>query len=200
MTTSSNPAALHEPDPGWAVAAARMLADVRAALADLPGGEGAVVDHIGSTAVPGLAAKPYLDLQVRILPLPDDGALVARLAPLGWERARGSRPDSPGVDRDLPRGDEAVPDDVWQKSLMVHTAAGAVLHVRRTDSPWGRDTVAFRDWLRAQDGERERYEALKRRLAALEAGKLDYDDYTRAKTDYFDEVRPEFERWASTAG
>ncbi len=93
-----------------------------------------------------------------------------------------------------------MPDDVWQKSLMVHTAAGAVLHVRRTDSPWGRHTVAFRDWLRAHDGERERYEALKRRLAALEAGKLDYDDYTRAKTDYFDEVQPAFERWASTAG
>lgn len=199
MTSSSNPAALHEPDPAWAVRAARLLAHVGAALADLPGGDVAVVDHIGSTAVPGLAAKPFLDLQVRILPLPGDDELVPRLAPLGWERATGSRPDSPGVARDLPRGAVDVSDEVWVKSLFVHRAERAVLHVRRADSPWGRYTIAFRDWLRANDGERDRYEALKRRLAAREEGKADYDDYTRAKTSYFDDVQEAFECWESGA-
>lgn len=194
-----NPAALHEHDPAWSVRAAGLLLQVRAVLVDLSGGGDAVVDHIGSTSVPGLAAKPFLDLQVRILPLPGDDELVPRLAPLGWVRATGSRPDSPGVERDLPRGAEDVSDEVWEKSLFFHGAERAVLHVRRADSPWGRYTVGFRDWLRAHDGERDRYEALKRRLAAREEGKADYDDYTRAKTAYFDDVQEVFERWENRA-
>ncbi|WP_284249431.1 GrpB family protein [Litorihabitans aurantiacus] len=196
MTTPSNPAALSPPDPTWPVRAEGVLAVVRAALADLPGGGAIVADHIGSTAVPGLAAKPYLDLQVRILPLPDDAAVAARLVPLGWARAEGSRPDSPGVNHDVPRGSAQVPAKVWAKSLWFHAEEAAVLHVRRTDSPWGRYTVAFRDWLRAHDGERRRYETVKRELAAREIGKADYDDYTRAKTAHLDEVQAAFEVWA----
>ncbi len=54
----------------------------------------------------------------------------------------------------------------------------------------------FRDWLRAEAGARRRYEALKRRLAADNVGKPDFDDYTRAKTAFFDDVLPEFTAWA----
>ncbi|MHC2998133.1 hypothetical protein OB08_02340 [Microbacterium sp. HJ5] len=150
---------------------------------------------MGSTSVPGLAAKPFLDLQVRILPLPDDAALSPRLRPLGLERARGARPDSPGVDRDLPRG-APVPDAaVWQKSLFVDEAHRVIVHIRRSDSPWGEYTVWFRDWLRAHPVERRRYEDLKRELSARERGKSDYDDYTRAKTAFFDKVQDSFEDW-----
>jgi GrpB-like predicted nucleotidyltransferase (UPF0157 family) len=164
----------------------------------LPGAEIAAYDHIGSTSVPGLAAKPFVDLQVRMLPLPSHAELTTRLGPLGFERAYGARPDSPGVSRDGPRGDEDVPDEVWEKRLYVFRGEGVILHVRRTDSPWGLYTVWFRDWLRAHPTERTRYEEAKRELATQNAGKSDYDDYTRAKTAFFDEVLQAFTDWART--
>lgn len=191
-----NPAALRPHDPAWASRAADYLANTCAALDGLPGAEAAICDHIGSTSVPGLAAKPYVDLQIRILPLPSHDELGDRLAPLGFERALGARRDSPGVDRDLPRGDEQVSPDVWEKRLYVQRSESAILHFRRADSPWGRYTVWFRDWLRAHPDERERYESTKRALSAANVGMPDYDDYTRAKTAFFDEVQPSFTAWA----
>lgn len=193
---ADNPAALQPHDPTWAVRAAGHLGHVRAALTGLPGADAAAFDHIGSTSVPGLAAKPYVDLQVRILPLPGHDELGERLGPLGFERALGARPDSPGVDRDIPRGDEQVTDEVWEKRLYVDRDERVILHVRRADSPWGHYTVWFRDWLRAHPAERARYEAVKRTLSAANAGKPDYDDYTRAKTAFFDEVQQTFTGWA----
>jgi dephospho-CoA kinase len=56
--------------------------------------------------------------------------------------------------------------------------------------------VWFRDWLREHPAERARYEQVKRTLSAANAGKPDYDDYTRAKTTYFDEVQQAFAEWA----
>jgi len=196
VTSTQNPAALSDYDSRWPLRAEQLLTGIREALRGLPGASGAVYDHIGSTSVPGLAAKPFVDLQVRMLPLPSDAALAERLRPLGYRRAQGSRPDSPGVDRDIPRGDRQVSDDVWAKSLFVHDD-GVILHVRRSDSPWGEYTVWFRDWLRAHPQERERYERLKRHLSAQNAGKPDYDDYTRAKTVFFDEAQERFEEWAA---
>lgn len=191
----ANPAALSAYDPAWPRTAQRLLALIRRQLADLPGAGAAAFDHIGSTAVPGLAAKPIVDLQVRILPLPSDDALAERLEPLGYRRAEGSRPDSPGVHRDVPRGTDAVSDEVWVKSLFVSEDERVILHIRRSDSPWGRYAVWFRDWLRAHPQQRDRYEQLKLELSLRNAGKADYDDYTRAKTVFFDEVQAELESW-----
>lgn len=55
----------------------------------------------------------------------------------------------------------------------------------------------FRDWLRAHPAERDRYARVKEALSAEQVGKTDYDDYTRAKTVFFDEVQVEFEGWAA---
>lgn len=193
---TSNPAELQQYDHSWPLRAARILAAIGEHLADLPGAVDAEYDHIGSTAVPGLAAKPYLDLQVRISPLPTDNDVSTRLGSLGFERALGSRPDSPGVYRDVPRGSERVDDVVWEKSIFTNDSEGVILHIRRRDSPWGRYTIWFRDWLRAHDDERNRYEEVKRRLSAQQMGQPDYDDYTRAKSEFFDEVQVAFEEWA----
>ncbi|HEX4189796.1 MAG TPA: GrpB family protein [Marmoricola sp.] len=192
-----NAAFLADHEPAWAGQAADALGEMRAVLSDLPGGSSALFDHIGSTSVPGLAAKPFVDLQIRILPLPDEAQLARRLSPLGFEPARGSRPDSPGVTHDLPRGTETVAEDVWAKHLYVDPVRSMILHVRRADSPWGRYTVWFRDWLTAHPDRARQYEQTKRALSEQNVGKADYDDYTRAKTAFFDEVQPEFERWAS---
>lgn len=200
MSDEENPAALVEHQTDWARRAARLLSGLSDALTGLTGAEEATLDHIGSTAVPGLPAKPFLDLQLRISPLPREADLSSRLDQLGFVRARGARPDSPGVDRDIPRGSAPVDPAVWEKLLFWHEEEQAILHVRRADSPWGLYTIWFRDWLRARPDARHRYEVEKRRLSAGQRGKADYDDYTRAKTEYFDKVQSEFETWASSHG
>lgn len=200
MGNDANPARLADYTPEWPRRAAVLLDRIQGAFQGMEGAQEAVFDHIGSTAVPGLAAKPFLDLQVRLEPLPQETELIPRLAHLGFARVRGSRPDSPGVNDDIPRGDQNVEASVWNKLLFWSETDDAILHIRRKDSPWGLYTVWFRDWLRADDVARQRYEAIKRTLSEQQVGKSDYDDYTFAKTAFFDEVQQEFERWAAMAG
>lgn len=192
------PAVLQPYDPAWPVRAAELLAAVEGVLAPL--GVVEAYDHIGSTSVPGLTAKACLDLQVTVreLPGPGPGRFEEALATLGFVPAVGSRPDSPGVHRDLPRGSEVVADDLWRKRLFTRDIDGpdaTILHVRLGASPWSRYTVWFRDWLRAHPDARDRYAAFKAVAAAAHAGDLDYDDYTRAKTEFFDQVQDAFEAW-----
>jgi dephospho-CoA kinase len=182
----NGPAVLVPHDPRWATLAAERLTELRRALAPLVDVDACTFDHIGSTAVPGLAAKASIDLQVRLPALPPPAALDAALAPVGWVPAPGSRPDSPGVARDTPAPGDTEPGWVWSKRLFISTdhARPAILHVRLSASPFGRRTIAFRDRLRGEPDLRASYEQLKRRLAAAHAGDPDYDDYTRGKTAF----------------
>lgn len=196
---NDGPAVLVEHRPEWSASAEQLLDDLRVALSTAAFEEPTAwsVDHIGSTSVPGLAAKNIIDLQIRLRVLPDDNALRGLLAPFGYLPSAGSRPDSPGVTRDDPCGDVSLPDEVWDKRLFVRPDSGqqVVLHVRRSDSPFGWHTVWFRNWLRAHPSERDRYEAVKRRLADEHASDADYDDYTRGKSCYFADVRGAVEAW-----
>jgi GrpB-like predicted nucleotidyltransferase (UPF0157 family) len=67
-------------DPAWSVAFERVASELRGALADVPGAE---VEHVGSTSVPGLAAKPVLDVDVIVpvseVPAGDRGAGAGRV-------------------------------------------------------------------------------------------------------------------------
>lgn len=185
-------------DSRWPRSAQRWLGRIRSSLCALDVDGTFTYDHIGSTSVPGLAAKAIIDLQVRVPELPEPASLDRALRATGYLPARGSRADSPGVGRDTPRGGADVPDRVWAKRLF-HTQEPlqpTILHVRRLDSPWGLHTLWFRDWLRAHPDQRARYEGIKFQLAADHAEDADYDDYTRAKSEYFDEVQAAFEVWA----
>lgn len=193
------PPVLSPYDPTWRERATRLLSHIEQALQHL--GVAEAFDHIGSTSVPGLWAKPYIDLQVRVVEFPEADVLDRALAPTGFVATTGSRPDSPGVYRDIPRGSARVPDEVWRKRLFVRDINGpeaAILHVRLSQSPWGRYTVWFRDWLRANPEACDRYAEFKARAAAEHAGDADYDDYTRAKSVFFDQVQDDFEAWGRT--
>lgn len=189
-------------DLRWREIGTRWTERIAGSWGDLRGREGAdpfVVEHIGSTAVPGLAAKPIVDLQVRTAPLPSEAALEAALGSLGFSIARGSRPDSPGVYRDIPRPGADTHPERYRKRLLTHPGADGeppvILHVRRLDSPFAAYVVAFRDWLRAVPAEAAAYGATKRRLAARHTDAEDYDDYTRDKTEFLDAAQPRMERW-----
>ncbi|MEO6084117.1 MAG: GrpB family protein [Umezawaea sp.] len=195
------PAKIQAHDARWEWAGRRGLDRVRSTLAPFDPAGMFRYDHIGSTAVRGLGAKPFIDLQVRVRRLPDPAEVDRAMSAIGFLPATGSRPDSPGVFRDLPRGTEVVSDEVWDKRLFMSPdpVSPTIVHVRRLDSPWGRHTVWFRDWLKAHPEERDRYEQVKTQLAAEHAGDADYDDYTRAKSAFFDEVHGAFEEWARRA-
>ncbi|MEU3642280.1 GrpB family protein [Lentzea sp. NPDC034063] len=190
-------AVIVEYDAAWPVRARQLLAEVRSAFASLPGAEGFGYEHIGSTAVPGLGAKPIVDLQVRMPDLPPLDDLAGLLASTPFVPAHGARPDSPGVYRDARRPGDRSDDAVYEKRLFHSPAESAILHVRRADSPFARFVVDFRDWLRCHPEQALRYEQIKRGLADEHAGAQDYDDYTRAKTAFFTEIHPRLRDWAA---
>ena len=72
VASDDNPARLVDHDPAWAPRAEQLLGKVRQAFYGLPGAAEAEFEHIGSTSVPQMAAKPFLDLQVRVSPLSAD--------------------------------------------------------------------------------------------------------------------------------
>jgi GrpB-like predicted nucleotidyltransferase (UPF0157 family) len=197
MPVESYPAVLRSPVPGWRDIARLRISRLRLALADLDPGGAFTYQHIGSTSVPGLAAKAVVDLQLLVPRIPDAPALESSLHQVGFLPAFGSRPDSPGVYRDTPRGGEAVPDDVWNKRLfyLPDPELPSILHVRRADSPFARHNLLFRDWLRADPARRDRYQRVKTEVAEAHSGDADYDDYTRGKSRYFEEVHQDFEDW-----
>jgi len=129
------------------------------------------VEHVGSTAVPGLAAKPVIDLMASVA---DPDVVVAqageRLAADGWCY----------VPPELDSG------GLWRRFFVKPDASGlrraAHLHVIRAGHPRWAEQIAFRDALRRDEGLARSYEDLKRRLAARYAG--DREAYTGAKSQF----------------
>ena len=156
-------------DPAWPARAQQLLNEVRSVLVFLTEADHFAYEHIGSTAVPGLAAKPIVDLQVRMPSLPDLADLADILGRTPFVPAHGARPDSPGVHRDIPRPGDATDAALYEKRLFHAPSEAAILHIRRTDFPFAQFVVEFRDWLRHHPDQAGRYEQLKRTLATQHA-------------------------------
>ncbi|WP_436496523.1 dephospho-CoA kinase [Actinokineospora sp. HUAS TT18] len=175
---------LVDPDPTWPAQAQRALARLRLAT-------GARVDHIGSTSVPGLAAKDVLDFQVTVADLDDAEKLVEPLGKAGF-------PYLPGFDQDTPYplgGDPAG----WRKRT--HVGADplrwANVHIRAEGSPGWRYALLMPAWLRADDAARDEYEQVKRGLAG---GFDEIRAYGNAKEPWFADALPRAEAWAAETG
>lgn len=136
------PVELRSSDPGWAVAADAWAGRIRAVLAPTT----ARVEHIGSTAVPGLVAKPVLDLQVAVPNVTEEASYRPALEALGLV-LRQREPDH----------------------RFFRPAAGEPrtvhVHVCQQGSGWERDHLRFRDQLRADPELAAAYGALKAQLA-----------------------------------
>ncbi len=132
------------------------------------------VEHVGSTAVPGLAAKPIIDVQASVLDLECAGTVVEVLAPLAWHL--------------VPAELDARP---WRRFLVqvVDGHRAAHLHLLPAGSARWSEQLAFRDALRADPVLVHRYADLKRRLVAEHAA--DREAYTAGKADF---VRSVLER------
>ena len=130
-------------DPRWAETFERERGRLSAVLGD----SAMAIEHVGSTAVPGLAAKPILDIMVGAerTPLPER-ALVA-LGALGYQY----------------RGDSGVPGKQYFRT----NPRTRHLHVVEFGAADWERTLAFRDYLRAHPAAVQEYAALKRDLARL---------------------------------
>lgn len=181
---------LAEPTPEWAITAARLMNRLAHATRHLDHAAGFQWDHIGSTSVPGLAAKPIIDLQLGVPSLDHLEALTEALLPIGFVDVANVVPNSPGVLRDKQRGNVG-PGVRWDKRLFSSADPGqlAILHVRQLDSPWWGYTIRFRDLLRSEPETRQAYEHTKRQLTEAHSQDPDYDRYTLAKTPFFDMVQ-----------
>ncbi len=174
---------LVEPDPGWAQTGSRIAARVAAAAGD----RGRGVAHIGSTAVPGLAAADVVELQLGVDSLTDADAIRDALADAGF-------PAGPGIDHD-PTPPGPAP---WPERL--HAAADpgrpVTLYVRETGSPAWRSALLLRDWLRAGPEARTEYAAVERSAAHHP----DVESYVQVKDVWFGSAAPRAGAWAATSG
>jgi dephospho-CoA kinase len=181
---------LAAPDSDWPRQAAGLAERLKAAAPE----DVLAVDHIGSTAVPGLEAKDVIDLQLAVADL----ATADRIAPL---LGAAGFPLWPGILMDSPQGRPGPA--AWSKRLHGNAdpARPVNLHVRVAGSPGWRFALCFRDWLRADPAARSEYAAEKRRVAALHAADDSTAGYTEGKEHWFSEVAaPRMERWAESSG
>jgi len=176
---------VREYDPTWPEQAARLAARLGHAVGDLR------IDHIGSTAIPGLPAKDVIDLQLVVPDLADGDALRATIEAAGFPRAGDAKQDVPWPADDDPRR--------WRKYLHGGADPGRLvhLHVRARESPGWRKALLFRDFARADAAVREEYAALKRQLVAPG---LTSTEYAAAKEPWFAKVWPRAQRWAASTG
>jgi dephospho-CoA kinase len=181
---------LAEWSPEWATTASRLVNRLAHATRQLDRAAEFSWDHIGSTSVPELAAKPIIDLQLGVPSLDHLDGLTEALLATGFVDVAGVVPHSPGVLRDMARG-AVGPGVRWDKRLFASADPGqlAILHVRQLDSPWWSYTIRFRDLLRSEPETRRAYERTKRQLTEAHSQDPDYDRYTLAKTPFFDMVQ-----------
>lgn len=158
---------LAEPDAAWPVLAAQMADELRAACATSIGPGPVEVAHIGSTAVPGLCAKPVIDLLLGVTELSQALDAHDALARLGYVYRPEHEAQIPGR-RYFVRPAGATP--------RVH------LHAVVRGGPLWRQHVLLRDRLRDSTALRDDYAALKRALAVTHAH--DKAAYTQAKAPF----------------
>jgi len=152
-----------DPDEGWAQTGRSTCALLAARLPDLL----LEVEHVGSTSVPGLAAKPVIDLMASVDDLDAAHSAAPQLAELGFRLVPTDMPERLFLQRFDPDGTafhlHIVPADTWPT----------------------RNERLLRDHLRAHPADRDRYAALKRELMdRLGPG----EEYTRGKTALIQEL------------
>ena len=159
-------------DPSWP----ETFAALRAVYLHALGEAALAVEHVGSTAVPGLSAKPIIDVDIVIAPHLGLSRIAQPLARLGYRHA--GCQGIPGRDA-FKRDESDVPRDGSGRSWPAHH-----LYACAHDANELRRHLAFRDWLRTRPEHAADYAALKQRLAALHPH--DRERYCEAKTDFIE--------------
>jgi GrpB-like predicted nucleotidyltransferase (UPF0157 family) len=157
------PIELAEYDPAWPELYEREAEKIRAAL-----GDGVrALEHAGSTSVPGLAAKPIIDIVLAVADSADEGAYVPALERAGYVLS--------------------IREPDWHEHRLLKGNNPSVnLHVFSHGSSEVERMLAFRDRLRTNEAERVLYERTKRELA--QRAWTYVQDYADAKTQVVEAV------------
>jgi GrpB-like predicted nucleotidyltransferase (UPF0157 family) len=161
MTT---PIIIEDYDPQWP----QRFDGIRSRIAPVVGSLAAAIEHVGSTAVPGLAAKPIIDIDVLLKSDKDLPRVIAKLKAVGY-RHQGIL-GVPGRDA------FKAPEHDIQHHLYVCSTPGTEFFRH----------LAFRDYLRMHPKDAEDYARLKRSLAGKFS--IDRETYTQAKSDFIQEI------------
>ena len=160
------------PDPTWPA----KFAVERETIVTALGVKAVRVDHIGSTSVPGLAAKPIIDIGLSVLDVDREEDYLPDLIAAGYQL----RVREPG-------------------HRMVRTPdLGVHVHVCTAGSDWERRQLLFRDWLRYDQSDRAAYNSLKNQLAQEDWP--DMNAYAEAKGPLITEITARAEKWATRSG
>ncbi len=138
------------------------------------------IDHIGSTAVPNLSAKPVIDLQISLAALEPVEGYRANIEALGFIWRAGNTDRMKRYFREIPG------------------VRRTHIHVRRAGSWSEQFALLFRDYLRQHPAEAERYAALKIALAGQHAD--DWHAYTTAKDPFIWATIRRADEWAHNLG
>ena len=166
--------------------------EIRRRLADSFGDLASHIDHIGSTSIPGLAAKDVIDVQVSVASLEPEAPILEALA------AAGMTDIVPDAWDHVPPGRVGEPDR-WLKLLASPSRdeRRVHVHVRVLGSPNERFALLFRDFMRANDDARDAWALFKIELAKIAPT---VQDYVEVKDPATDVVIVVAERWASDVG
>jgi GrpB-like predicted nucleotidyltransferase (UPF0157 family) len=157
------PILLVDYDPAWPGLFELENARIRAAL-----GERVVqLEHTGSTSVPGLAAKPCIDMTLVVPDSSDEASYVSALEAAGYVLA-------------------IREPDWFEHRVFKGPDTNVNLHVFSPGCQEIERMVGFRDWLRTHDEDRDLYERTKRELATREWKFV--QNYADAKTDVVEEI------------
>jgi GrpB-like predicted nucleotidyltransferase (UPF0157 family) len=149
-------------DPQWPARYAALAADIARVL----GPAALHLEHIGSTAVPGLAAKPVIDIDLTVADPTREDDYVSALETLGY--------------------DLIIREPSWHQHRCLRLYTPRVnLHVFGPDCPESIRHILFRDWLRAHEDDRRRYAGAKTEAAE---GMDDVGEYNRRKEQVIREI------------
>jgi GrpB-like predicted nucleotidyltransferase (UPF0157 family) len=154
---ADGPVRLAEYDPAWVEQFAREEKRIRTAL----GARAVEVHHVGSTSVPGLAAKPVIDIVLLVADSADESAYIPELEAAGYAL-------------------HLREPDWWEHRLLKDRNPDVQIHVFTVGSSEVHRMLLFRDRLRNHVEERELYESTKRELAAHQW--IYIQDYADAKS------------------
>lgn len=163
-------------DPEWPELFRGLGARLREALGDVA----SRIDHIGSTSIPGLAAKPIIDVQISVADFEPLDAFRVPIESVGfvWQA------DNPELTK---RYFREVPGD-----RRTH------IHVRRMGSFSQQFPLLFRDYMRTHPDDAQAYADLKYRLA--DEWGADRDRYVEAKSPFIWQTIMKADAWAQTIG
>ena len=185
-------------DPTWPEQAQRVVARLNTAC----GHRAMRIDHIGSTAVPGLDAKDVIDIQITVDSLATADELGDALLAAGYPRIEHITHDVVKADArsTVPQFDHSTDERLWHKRIHASADPGRPtnVHIRVDGWPNQQFALLFTAWVLANPAVRQDYLALKRRVAA--EGHVSTGAYADAKEPWFLDAYRRAWEWADATG